>query len=116
MSHYKGSCHCGKIALEVEGDIGSVMQCNCSICQRRGSLLWFVPASQMTLTTSRENLSTYQFGKKSISHHFCATCGCAPFGEGAMPDGTRMVAVNVRCLDGIELDTLTVEKFDGRSL
>src|SRR5690349_7080688 len=40
---HKGSCHCGKIAFEVEGEIDSALACNCSICQRMGSLLWFVP-------------------------------------------------------------------------
>jgi hypothetical protein len=26
---YKGSCHCGRIACEVEGGLGEVMECNC---------------------------------------------------------------------------------------
>ena len=40
---YRGSCHCGKIAFEVEGTLEQVMECNCSLCSRRGYLLWFVP-------------------------------------------------------------------------
>jgi hypothetical protein len=35
--NYKGSCHCGQISFEAEGDIGDVMVCNCTICQRKGS-------------------------------------------------------------------------------
>jgi hypothetical protein len=31
-------------------------------------------------------------------------------------DGAKMVAVNVRCLDGVDLDALKPKKFDGRSL
>jgi hypothetical protein len=42
MSIHRGSCHCGKVAFEVEGEIGEVTACNRSICSRRGSLLWFV--------------------------------------------------------------------------
>ena len=34
---YQGSCHC--VAFEVEGEIKSAMSCNCSMCQRKGSLL-----------------------------------------------------------------------------
>jgi hypothetical protein len=30
--NYHGSCHCGGIAFEVEGDLGEVMSCNCSMC------------------------------------------------------------------------------------
>ncbi|HEX6635136.1 MAG TPA: GFA family protein, partial [Usitatibacter sp.] len=32
---YKGSCHCGRVAFEVEGDIGAVIECNCSICSKK---------------------------------------------------------------------------------
>jgi hypothetical protein len=32
------------------------------------------------------------------------------------PGGARMVAVNVRCLDGIDLAAVPVKEFDGRSL
>ena len=48
---YKGSCHCGKIAFEVEGEINAAVACNCSICSRKGSLLWFVPREKLQLKT-----------------------------------------------------------------
>ena len=48
---YKGSCHCGTVAFEVEGEIKSAMACNCSICQRKGSRLWFVPRNSLNLLT-----------------------------------------------------------------
>jgi hypothetical protein len=64
---YQGSCHCGHIAFEVEGDLYAVKQCNCSICSRLGALRWFVPRSQVRFITPESNLSTYQFGKKRIS-------------------------------------------------
>ena len=40
---YRGSCHCGNVAYEVEGEIDKAIACNCSMCQRKGSLLWFAP-------------------------------------------------------------------------
>ena len=48
---YKGSCHCGRVAFEVEGELSQVMACNCSICQRKGSLLWNMPHDKMRLLT-----------------------------------------------------------------
>ncbi len=36
---YQGACHCGKIGFEVEGEIGELMECNCSICLKRGALM-----------------------------------------------------------------------------
>jgi hypothetical protein len=112
---HTGSCHCGRVAFEVEGEIDSVLACNCSICSRRGSLLWFVPRAQLRLTTPAENLGTYTFNKHVIKHHFCATCGIHTFGEANAPDGTPMAAVNARCLENVELDGLKVQHFDGRS-
>ena len=114
---YKGGCHCGKIAFEVEGDIQNVMQCNCSICTKRGNLLWFVSRDKLRLKTPESNLSTYLFNKKVIKHHFCSTCGCGPFGEWANPKtGAPIAAVNVRCLEGTDLAALKIMPFDGRSM
>jgi hypothetical protein len=63
MTH-KGSCHCGRIAFEVEGDITQVMECNCSHCSRKGYLLWFVPREKLRLATPESALATYMFNKQ----------------------------------------------------
>ncbi|MEC9363157.1 MAG: GFA family protein [Pseudomonadota bacterium] len=113
---YTGSCHCGGIRFEVDGDLDGAMACNCSICQRKGSLLWFVPRDRLRLLTPEDAAATYTFNRHAIRHRFCATCGIHPFGEGTDPKGQRMAAINVRCLDGVDLDTLPVHRFDGRAL
>jgi len=113
---YRGSCHCGRIAFEVEGEIAHAMSCNCSMCQRKGVLMWFVPRQAVTLLTPREHMSTYTFNKHVIKHHFCPVCGIHPFGEGIAPNGQEMAAINVRCLDGIDLPALKVQHFNGREL
>lgn len=112
---YKGSCHCGAIAFEVEGEIESVLACNCSMCQRKGSLLWFVPRDKLRLLTPFENLATYLFNREVIKHRFCVVCGIHPFGEGENPKGERTAAINVRCLEGVNLDAIPVTHFDGRA-
>jgi hypothetical protein len=114
MTH-KGGCHCGRIAFEVDGDIAQVVECNCSICSRRGYLLWFVPRTQLRLSTPESDLATYTFNKRVIRHHFCPTCGCAPFGFGKDPKGVETAAVNVRCLEAVEPSSLKIVPFDGRS-
>ena len=115
MKH-KGSCHCGRIAFEVEGDPVQVMECNCSHCSRKGYLLWFVPATQFRLNTLKSDLSTYTFNKHVIQHHFCGNCGCAPFGFGKDAKGGDTVAVNVRCLPDLDRSALKAVQYDGRSL
>lgn len=113
---YQGSCHCGKVSFDVQGEIQGALSCNCSMCQRKGALLWFVPRDALTLRTPESALSTYTFNKHVIKHHFCATCGIHPFGEGTDPQGQAMAAVNLRCLEGIDLDKVPVQHYDGRSV
>ena len=113
---YRGSCHCGRVAFEVEGTLEGALACNCSMCQRKGSLLWFVPREQLTLLTPDADASTYLFNKHAIRHRFCPSCGIHPFAEARNPNGDPMAAVNVRCLDGIDLASVPVTHFDGRSL
>ena len=113
---YKGSCHCGQVALEVEGDIGQVIDCNCSMCSRRGSLLWFVPHDKLKLLSDEAKARTYTFNKQLIKHRFCPECGIHAFGEGSDRSGQKMAAINVRCLEGVDLSALSVKHFDGRAL
>lgn len=112
---YRGTCHCGKVAFEVTGDIDSAVSCNCSMCQRRGSLLWFVPRSELLLLTSEKDISTYTFNKHVIQHHFCSVCGIHPYGEGSDPQGNKMAAINLRCIENLDISAIPVHHFDGRS-
>ena len=102
---YSGGCHCGKVTIEVEGDIAGLVSCNCSICTKRGSLLWFAPRDHLKVTGESE-LATYTFNKHVIKHRFCKHCGVLPFGEGTDPKGVATAAINVRCLENFEFDQL----------
>jgi len=115
MTRHTGSCHCGRVAFEGEGTIDSGLACNCSICARRGSLLWFVPRSAFTLTTPESAAATYTFNKHVIKHRFCPHCGIHAFGEGTDPKGNPIAAVNLRCVEGVDLDAVPVHRYDGRS-
>ena len=117
MSHtYHGGCHCGAVEFTVDMDLQEVLSCNCSICSKKGQLLAFAPADHFKFIKGESNLSDYQFGKKTIHHLFCKTCGIASFGKGAMPDGTPMVAVNVRCLDDVDIFALKINHYDGKNI
>ncbi len=113
---YKGSCHCGKVAFEVEGEIRDAMSCNCSICSRKGALLWFAPRDKLRLLTPDENAGTYLFNKHVIRHRFCTTCGVQPYAEGTDPNGNAMVAVNIRCLEDFDFESVPVKHFNGRAM
>lgn len=115
MTIHQGSCHCGRIAFEVEGEITEVFDCNCSLCRRRGGLLAAFPRAALRLATPEADLSTYRFNREAVAHRFCDRCGIAPFSEGKGKDGTAMAMVNVRCLPGVDLATLKVTQVDGAS-
>ncbi len=113
----QGSCHCGKVRYEAEIDLSApVISCNCSMCGRAGTLLSFVPEEWFHLLSGEDALTEYRFNHEVIAHLFCSTCGIKPFARGTSPAGTPMVAVNVRCLEGVDVDALTVKHFDGKSM
>ncbi|MEO8629129.1 MAG: GFA family protein [Betaproteobacteria bacterium] len=113
---YKGSCHCGNVAFEVEGELARAMACNCSMCIRRGSLLWFVPRNNLRVLPSEVGVGTYTFRKHVINHHFCQTCGIHPYAEAVDQKGNPTAAINIRCLEGIDLESVPVQNFDGRAM
>src|SRR4051812_14238035 len=112
---FKGRCHCGKTTYAVEAEIQPATACNCSICSSRGYLLWFLPGEKLKLETPLENLSSYTFNPHKIRHYFCPTCGGAPFGM-AVHEAKPMAAVNLRCLEGVDMQKVEVKHFDGKKL
>jgi hypothetical protein len=113
---YTGGCQCGKVRYEVSLELGEVIACNCSRCGRLGSLLAFTPAQNFKLLAGEGATTEYQFNRHVIHHLFCATCGIQSHARGKRPDGADVVAVNARCLDGVDVDALKVRKVDGRKL
>jgi len=112
---YSGGCQCGAVRYDVNVDIDQLFACNCSRCGRLGLNLSFAPEDEFTLVTGSDSLTEFQFNKHVIHHMFCKVCGVQSFARGQKPDGSRMVAVNVRCLDGLNPNELNPQKIDGRS-
>lgn len=112
---HKGGCHCGAVRYTVDIDLTKpVISCNCSICGKTGTLLAFVPPTSFKLEKGEDQLVDYQFNKKVIHHLFCKTCGVRSFARGEGPQGP-MIAVNTRCLDGVDLSRLQLHHYDGAS-
>lgn len=113
---YTGGCHCGKIRYEVTTDLAKVVTCNCSRCSKLGWFLSFVPAAQFRLISGGDDLTEYRFNTGKIAHLFCRHCGVESFARGEGPGGVEMTAINVRCLDGVDVDALTLTPFNGRDM
>ena len=114
---YEGSCHCGAVRFAVTmAPPAKAYACNCSLCSRTGWLLTFVPAGDFRLVSGEESLTDYQFHKKALHHTFCRTCGVRAFSNGNGKDGAPVMAVNLRCVAGLEATALPVQAFDGAKL
>jgi len=119
-----GSCHCGKTAFRVEGDIpAKLTRCTCSFCAKRGALLAYYQPSQFQATAPAADQATYHWNTKLVAHHFCSSCGCATYSDSPdfKPDGswdkkTRRIGVNARLFDDFDAAMAPVEVIDGKNL
>jgi hypothetical protein len=112
VTTYEGGCHCGKVRFRVTADLDRVSECNCSMCAKKGYLHLIVTLEQFELLSGDDDLATYEFNTRVAKHHFCRHCGIHSFYvPRSDPD---KIDVNVRCLDGIDVDALQVTRFDGR--
>lgn len=115
IAHYRGSCQCGAVSFEADTDLDHTITCNCSRCQRLGSVLAFAPREAFTLNAGEDNLTEYRFNTMKLRHLFCKTCGIQGFSYSEKPDGTAMVAIKVNCLEGVNPRALSPHAHDGAS-
>ncbi|MGB0061476.1 GFA family protein [Candidatus Binatus sp.] len=110
---YRGGCHCGRVRFEVRGKLDRVSECNCSICAKKAYLHWIVERTAFRLLTPSDNIASYTFNTKAAKHLFCPNCGVASF---YIPrSDPERIDVNVRCLEGVNLEKLEHGHFDGRN-
>jgi hypothetical protein len=111
--NYRGSCHCSRVSFEVTANLDYVVECNCSICRRRGALWHGAKESDLRILSGEADLTLYQFGTNTAKHYFCRHCGIHPFVRPRL-DPTRW-AFNVLCVDGVDAKSLPVRQFDGEN-
>ena len=122
---YQGSCHCGRVRFEVDADLDHVRVCDCSICRRRGALIHRVAEDRLRILTPLDELTLYQWHTRTAEDWFCRTCGILPFRRPRhrTPDEEAAGAppfsgwsVNVRCLEGVDVDAIPVQRVHGSRL
>ena len=125
MTKYQGSCHCGKVQFEIEAEIDHVRVCDCSICKQRGALNFRIPKEKLVLHTPWSELQLYQWGSFTAKDYFCPVCGILPFRRPSDPttkeleDGVQPFdgwTVNVRCLKGVDLDSIPRRQIYGSKI
>ena len=113
MPIFEGSCHCGRVRMRVTGDLDDTVECNCSICTKKGFVHLIVPREQFQLLAGQDDLTTYRFNTGVAQHTFCRHCGIHAFYvPRSDPD---KIDVNVRCLDGVDPRQVEPKPFDGQN-
>jgi hypothetical protein len=112
MTWLAGGCHCGSIRFRVDVIERVALDCNCSMCTKKGILHYIVPPERFELVSGKDGLAEYRFGTKTAKHWFCRTCGIHPFYEPRSHPGHY--DVNVRCLDAFPDEGFRIEPFDGK--
>ena len=111
----KGSCLCGAVSFEVEGELKPPDACHCTACRKTtGHYLVStdVPRDRLTIRGA-EQVSWYQSSEK-IRRGFCARCGSTLFWDPMHRDWT---SIALGAFDGptgtqIEMHIFVDEKGD----
>lgn len=78
MATRTGSCLCGARRYEIEGDVGGVWMCHCSLCRKAtgsvGNAILIVPRAQFRWLAGEDHGVTYAL-RATYAVTRCATCG-----------------------------------------
>lgn len=106
-------------------DIDHVRVCDCSVCRRRGALIHRVPEQSLRLLTPLSDLTLYEWHTRTAKDYFCPVCGILPFRRPRAPTAEERAqgmppfagwSVNVRCLEGVDPETIPVKRIHGSRL
>lgn len=114
MTKHTGSCLCGEVTFEIEGDFDALYLCHCSRCQKgTGSAHaanLFAPGATINWLTGAEQVKTYQVKETRHQRSFCTTCG-APMPN--LQAGGKWLVVPAGCLDSALEITASAHLFTG---
>lgn len=107
-----GSCLCGAVRWQFEGQPDGATACNCTACRRYG-VLWAYDYEGHGINVSGK---THAYARgKAIEFHFCPACGCVAFwrGKEADSDGRIRIAVNLRLAEPETVAAIPIDHFNG---
>lgn len=98
--HFSGSCHCGKVAFEIDGPILNVVNCHCSICRKvNGGAFstYLVVSDEVFKVKEGQDLLTRYAMTEKADKNFCKICGAPVFNRNKLYSGVTVVPLG--CLD-----------------
>ena len=114
LETYHGGCHCGRVRFRIRADLGTIGECNCSICTKKGILHLPVSRERLQILSGADDLTTYQFNTGTAKHTFCRHCGIHAFYQPR--SDPENYSVNARCLDAYDPATMQPQRlFEGKN-
>ena len=86
MEHqmHKGSCLCGAVEYEIDGELGPIVYCHCSRCRKATGSAFVavspVASADFRTVKGQEYLRTYR-NENGVHRVFCGTCGSPIIGK-----------------------------------
>ena len=106
-----GACHCGRVTFEADPNGRFLVECNCSICRKLGTVWLHGRPAHLKINAPADSTIAYSWSEKSIAFHSCATCGCTTHWAGLKD--TELRAVNMRLAPLEVWKSLPLRHFDG---
>jgi len=110
-----GGCVCGAVRFEATVDFSAgTTRCNCTFCAKTSIWGVKVKPEDFQLLSGEDSLSDFQRNGKFAHMLFCKHCGARPFSRGDAPwMGGPYVAININCLEDVDLTGVEIRHFDG---
>ncbi len=115
MALHRGSCLCGAVTFEVNGDLAGPDGCHCGMCRKHSGHFFAstdVPRTALTVHGA-ESVKWYQSSDKA-RRGFCGTCGSSLFWDPAARDwiGVAMGAFDTPTATRLAVHIFVAEKGD----
>ena len=125
------TCHCKSTCIELPALPTSMKECNCTFCGRVGAIWGYYRPGEIRVLSAEQD-AVYSASAGLNLHHFCRRCGCNTHGDSPdwasayNADGTpkeggggvptqRILGVNMRMVEELDLGRIPIEKVDGRN-
>jgi hypothetical protein len=95
---HKGSCLCGAVTFEVEGELAGPDACHCTACRKSsGHVFVSTDLPRARLTVHGEDKVTWYQSSEKVRRGFCSVCGSSLFWDPVFRDWT---AIAMGAFDG----------------
>jgi hypothetical protein len=95
-----GSCLCGTVKYEVQGEIGPIVLCHCSRCRKANGSAFAavapVKTEDLRILSGQENIKTFE-SSPGVGRFFCRACGSPLFSKRA--NAPELLRLRIGTLD-----------------